>query len=103
MSIDKVAKTQSAANAFCVEGGATLASIHSAADHTAVMSMFFRNSISIFKHLISAAYINTNFDSTYFLGDANKNAWIGFSDSATQNTWLWSDSSDNAFTAWLGG
>ena len=48
-------------------------------------------------------YINTNFDATYFLGDTNKNAWIGFSDATTENTWQWSDSSPNTFTAWLGG
>jgi hypothetical protein len=52
---------------------------------------------------INIAYINTNFNATYFLGDAQKNAWIGFSDAAVQNTWVWADSTVNDFTAWLSG
>jgi hypothetical protein len=39
MGIDKIGKTWSASNAFCIAGGAKLASIHSTDEHTALMSL----------------------------------------------------------------
>ena len=39
-------------------------------------------------------------DTTYFVGNPDKRAWISLSDVGTELTWTWSDASDNTYQPW---
>lgn len=87
MDISKQAKSQPNAAQFCIDGGLDGLIVFNAEHDLAALNL----------------YLTATYDTSFFIDDTSMTFWTALSDSVTEDTWEWSDQSNNTFLPWSGG